>query len=333
MTRLPWWSVVVVVVVGCDTFSDTPPAIDGAVDSGDVDAPVDAAIDGPDIDAAAPPVNPGFVLPTAITKANERTGGIWVEVGDADWTCLGTPSGDQPATTAIALSGQVTDFQTSDGVGAATLGAFAMGAPTTTSLGAATTSNVAATRGNYATTLQPLPASARRYGFSIEAAGYLRTYALDRYLTPGATQSLSLRIVSQSTANALPAFVGITRDASRALAIGSMVDCQGRAVSNAVATVSTSAGVAAQPVGMNTFYFSASSTSLPVRHTQAAVMNKDGLFVVLDVPPLTEAYLQVWGFRTTAELASGTMTLLAQVRMFSSADVVIDGVMTPRRAP
>ena len=95
------------------------------------------------------------MTPTAVTKANRKQGGVWTELGDADWTCLGTPTADQPATTAIALTGRVTDYQTGNGVGAAPVTAFPMLTPAT-SLGAATTSNLAATRGEFTMTAAPL---------------------------------------------------------------------------------------------------------------------------------------------------------------------------------
>jgi len=320
----------------------------GLIDASPADAPdIDAAIDAPIVlvdaasdgvvalDAAvdAPPlVNPGFVTPTAVTKANRKQGGVWTELGDADWTCLGTPTADQPATTAIALTGRVTDYQTGNGVGAAPVTAFPMLTPAT-SLGAATTSNLAATRGEFTMTAAPLPAGVRRYGFRIEGTGYLRSYALNRYLAPGAAQSIVLDALAESTANAIPAFVGVTRDPARGLTLGSLVDCQGRPVSNAVAAISTTAGTATLPAGANTFYFSAGSTSLPVRHTQAATMNKDGLFVVLEVVPVAPAYVQVWGFRTAAELAGGTLTLLAEAPVLAEANAASLIDLAPRRAP
>ena len=341
--RSTWLVTVTLVAAACSGDDggeriDAPPADAPEVDAA-VDAPlalVDAASDGVlAVDAAvdaAPPINPGFVTPTAVTKANLKQGGAWTELGDADWTCLGTPTADQAATTAIALTGRVTDFQVGGGVGAATVTAFPM-LTASTSLGTATTSNLAATCGEFTLTAAPLPTGVRRYGFRIEATGYLRSYVLDRYLAPGAAQSILLDALAESTANALPAFVGVTRDATRGTTIGSMVDCLGRPVSNAVAAISTTAGTATLPAGANTFYFSAGSTSLPVRHTQAATMNKDGLFIVLDVVPVAPAYVQVWGFRTAAELASGTLTLLAEAPVLAEANAASIIDLAPRRAP
>ena len=246
-TGLP--ALVLAVVVACG--GDDPPA---SPDAAVVDGPVaDAAPDASAPDASAPDAgapdasapdaggdagttsNPGFPTPTAITRANVRTGGVWNEVGDADWTCLGTATTDLPATGPIALAGTVENYQLGDGVGAAQVTAFPMLTPAT-ALGTATSSTTPATRGDFAMTVAALPAGVRRYGFTVAAAGYLTTYVVARYLTPGAAQTITLRAMAESTANALPAFVGVARDPSKAMAIGEMVDCQGRAVSNAVAS-------------------------------------------------------------------------------------------------
>jgi hypothetical protein len=178
--------------------------------------------------------NPGFPVPTAVTKANSDSTGAWVELGDADWSCLNTPSDDQPSTQAIALTGKIRDFQTSStSIGNATVTAFA-GFDTTGNLVQATSSNVAQTRGDYTMNVPMLPTGQTRIGFKIEASGWLKTYLLNQYLNPAnATQNLNISAVSESTANALPAFVGVTRDPADGVLAGAMRDCQGREVSNA----------------------------------------------------------------------------------------------------
>ncbi|MBK9030304.1 MAG: hypothetical protein IPL61_03015 [Myxococcales bacterium] len=326
MTRSRW-AAVLLVLGGCGG-GESPAHDASAADSAELDAPTDAAIDGP-TPVVPTGTNPGFPTPTAITRANQQGPGGWTELGDADWSCLETASTDLPPAGSIALTGTITDFQTGSGVGAAQVTAFPMLTPAT-SLGAATSSDVASTRGDFAMTVAPLPAGVRRYGFVMEATGYVRSYVVGRYLVPGTAQAIELSPLSQGTANALPAFLGVTRDPSTATALGTMVDCQGHRVSNAVATVST--GSAHAP-GVDTYYFSAGSSSLPVRHSQAPVMNKDGVFMVLGVPPLAAAYVQVWGFRTAAELASGTLTLLADAPMIAEAGTYTSVDLTPRRAP
>ena len=279
--------------------------------------------------------NPGFPVPTAVTKANSDSTGAWVELGDADWSCLNTPSDDQPSTQAIALTGKIRDFQTSStSIGNATVTAFA-GFDTTGNLVQATSSNVAQTRGDYTMNVPMLPTGQTRIGFKIEASGWLKTYLLNQYLNPAnATQNLNISAVSESTANALPAFVGVTRDPADGVLAGAMRDCQGREVSNAVATVSSTSGTVSHLPGAETFYFSALSTSLPVRHSQAPTTNKDGLFVVLGLPPQTAAaYIQVWGFPTAADLAMGAagLKLLSEMPSPVEANAVITDSFEPKR--
>lgn len=278
--------------------------------------------------------NPGFPVPTAVTKANEQQGGVWTEIGDADWSCLNTPSADQPSTQSIALTGTIGDFQTGDGVGNATVTAFP-GIMLTANSGTATSSNVAATRGDYSMTLAMLPSGQTRYGFKVEATGYLKTYLLNQYLDPAdATQNRGIDAVSEATANALPAFVGVTRDSAKGVLAGALRDCSGNEVSNAVATVSATQGAVAHLAGAETFYFSAGSSSLPVRHSQSPTMNKDGLFVVLNLPPQTApAFIQIWGFPTAADLAMGEagLKLLSELPSPIEANAVITGSFEPKR--
>ncbi len=285
------------------------------------------------IDAADMLPNPGFPVPTATTKANMEAGGVWTEIGEADWTCLNTANPDQPSTQAIALTGTIEDFQTGNGVGAATVTAFP-GINLSGNSGTATTDNAAQTRGDYTMNLALLPSGERRYGFKFEAASYVKTYLLNQYVRPDmASQMRTMSAVSEATALALPAFIGVTRDPAKGVLAGAFRDCAGREVSNAVATVSSVAGSAEHLVGAKTFYFSAGSTSLPVRHTVEPVMNNDGLFVILDLPPQTAAaYVQVWGFRTEAERTAGTLTLLSELASPVEANAVITGSFEPKRS-
>jgi hypothetical protein len=297
------------------------------------DDATDARVDVPDIvesfdaypDAAL--VNSGFVTPTAVTKANVNNGGAWTEVGDADWTCLLTPSSDQPSTGTIALSGRVRDFQTGNGVGDATVTAWSTSPAAT--LGTATSSNVAATRGDYSLTLGMLPAGTRRYSFSLVAPGYLTAHVPRRYYAPGAAATDDLVMVSDATATALPAFIGVERDTTKVLYIGTLRDCQGRAVSNAVAALSVTS-LAYQNAGGETFYFSAGNSSLPVRHNISPFINKDGLFTVVDAPPGT-GFIQVWGFPSIGALNTGTMTLFGEIPVSAQGNEVVIMTVEPRR--
>jgi hypothetical protein len=319
-------------LAACELEDKDEPVVDGGER---LDAPVGSP-DARTLDAPidAPAGNAGFPVPTAITKANTFTGGAWTEVGDADWSCLGTPSPDQPSTQPLMLSGKIRDFQTtSNGVGGATVTAFA-GTMLGGNLGTAMSDTAPATKGNYSLALAQLPAGQRRHGFRIDATSYMRTYVLNQYLDPAvATHTRDLLAVSVGTANAIIAFVGEQFDPMTGTVAGSFRDCQGRAVSNAVVTVSSTPGVIAHLPGVETFYFSASSASLPVRHNVAPTMNKDGLFVVIDAPPqAAPAFVQIWGFRTIAELAAGTLTLLAELPTPVEGNAVITGSFEPRRS-
>lgn len=333
MVRAAWLVVALAACTGSDSGGDDVALVDATGTDGASDSAVSDAspvLDAAPASDAAPVINPGFTPPSGVTQANLRSGSAWQADGDADWGCLGTPSTDAPPSGPIALAGFARDFQTATGIGNVAINAYAIGAPAT-SLGTATSSDLAATRGQYATTLAALPAGTRRYTFALTAAGYRKTVIADRYLAPGAPATLDLAAVSDSTASALPALVGVLRDPTKGVMLGSIVDCQGRAVSNAAVTVSALTGDVLQPAGMTTFYFSASASSLPVRHSQSPSTNRDGLFMVVDVQPVATAYLQVWGFRTAAELASGRMTLLAETRITAEADGFVSAAMSPRR--
>lgn len=297
---------------------DDEPGLDAvAIDARPIDGPIDAAGG-----------NGGFVTPFGVTKANTESGGVWTEVGDADWSCLGSPSTDQPSTGTIALGGRITDFQTGDGVGNASI--MAWGTSPSMTVGTATSSDLAATRGDFSMTLGMLASGTRRYGFTVAAEDHVWTVVVGRYYPPGAAATDNIAIVSQATALALPAFIGLERDLTKALYLGSLKDCQGRAVSNAVAAVSAVPSTFSN-AGGETFYFSAGSTSLPVRHTVEPVMNNDGLFVVMNVPPGADRHVQVWGFRTAAELGAGTLTLLAEIAAPSQTNQAVSMALGPRR--
>lgn len=286
------------------------------------------------VDAPVGPTNPGFVLPTAVTKANQETGGAWMEIGDANWSCLNTASTDAASTQAISLSGQIRDFQNGTGVGPATITAFP-GIELGGNAGTATSDSVAATRGNFSNmNLAMLPSGTTRYGFKLEAAGSVKTYLLNQYLDPAAaTQNRNMSIVSESTANALPALVGVTRDPAKGVLAGAMRDCDGNEVSNAVATVSSVAGSPTHLTGALSYYFN-KDTGLPARNSAVPVMSANGLFVVLELPPQTApAFIQVWGFTSAADLAMGEagLKLLAELASPVEGNAVITGSIEPKR--
>lgn len=311
-------------LAGCELWS-TPdlagsPVEDagGFADAPFLDAPVNV-LDAPGTDAF--PDNTGFTLPTAPTRANERVGGTWTEVGDADWTCMAAPRVEPTPSTPYLVRGTVRDFQSTNAIGGAVLRLFDA---SNNVLGSAVSESVAASRGTYQLqAAQALPPGSTRVMVVVEAAGARPTFSVDRYLGPAPTVSFDPISMSESTVQALPAFVGRSVRPGTSLVIGSIRDCRGRMVSNAAVTVSQFASVAAHVPGAETFYFSAGSNSLPVRHNVAASTNRDGRFMVLDLEALgVPGFVQVWGFRTLAELQSGTLTLLGRSPAILSPDAV-----------
>ena len=82
--------------------------------------------------------------------------------------------------------------------------------------------------------------------------------------------------------------------------------------------------------GVDTYYFS-SSVGLPVRHSQQASASKDGLFMAIELNPTATAYVQVWGYKTDADLAADNFELIAQLQTSVLADTVITGSYEPLR--
>jgi hypothetical protein len=297
-------------------------------DDDDDDDVVDAApVCDPE---AADPCNPGFVTPGEATHAWVEVDGEWVDQGLADWTCLGTPSADEPMALegTLTITGEANDFQSGDPVPGAEVTAFLGIDVDGTPLATATTDD----EGVYSITIPTAAAAfgtATRLGFRVEADETLPTLLLNQYFDPDtAAQTRGLNSVSESTANALPAFIGVTRTPGRGVLAGAMRDCQGREVSGAIVAVSGTEGTVEHVAGGQTYYFSAGSTSLPVRLTTQASTNKDGLFVVLELEPDASTFVQVWGF-TDAALTE--LELLAQLEVPVVAETVITASIEPLR--
>lgn len=267
----------------------------------------------------------GFLPPDEVTVANTGGDGSWTEVGPANWSCLGTASEDQPAATDITLSGAVEDFQSGDRVPDAMVTLYT-GSDLAGSGAETVTSDV---DGNFSLTI---PTGSTRVAFKVEHEDALDTYAINQIYEPDtAEQTDTVNSVSLLTANALPAFIGVTRTPGLGILAGSIVDCDGNEVSNAIATVSSVSGSAEQLEGSESYYFSALSTSLPVRHQQQLNTNSDGLFVIIEVPTSAEAYVQVWGFIDGQDPATDDLTLLAEVPAPALADTVITASLEPLR--
>lgn len=311
-------------------------------DRDEIDAPwtnVDAPwpiIDAPwpDIDAPPPPIDGGtmFPRPTAPMRAHVRMNGVWVDQGLADWSCMNTPTSDQPSTGPMQLTGRVVDWQTPNGVPGATIIAYA---PSTSAVvGTGMSSTAGASRGSFSMMLSMLPPGSRRFTFAITAQGYPTTYLLEQYIPPAATAMRDLPAVSESTLNSMAAVIGVPRNPSNAMAFGDIVDCQGRAVSNAVVIASRTRSTLDIIAGARTMYFSAAATSIPVRNDQVPFSNVDGRFLIIDVPPITQGFsVQVLGFRTQGELDNNTIRLVSQVWSPANGGTSSLAPYEPRRAP
>jgi hypothetical protein len=289
---------------------------DAAIDSPRVlDAATDTWLDGggPFPDAAG--TNTGFTNPSAVLAAwTETSAGVFT-AQTLDLSCLGMARNDAATSVTVSLAVAVRDFQSGNVVSNAQVSSFA-GTASATPFAAGTTDGT----GNVTLSV---PTNQRRIGFRITHTNALPTLIYDRLLAPSvANQSLTLQSVSNATAATLPALIGVTRTPGTAIALATMRDCAGHTVSNFVATVSTTPTTPAHAPNAQTYYFD-DQVGLPVRHTSAPQGTRNGLFMVIDVPPLTTAYLQVWGFRNASELAAQTMTRVAELAVPFTADSVV----------
>ena len=277
--------------------------------------------------------NPGFIVPEELPTAYTETGGVWEEVGPANFDCLNTASDYVALANDLVITGETGDFQTGDEVDNVDIAIFGdtnfSGTPIATA-----TSDVDAL---YTMTV---PAGHTRYAFRSTDPEtdprFLDTYLLNQYFGVG-DDSLDLDSVSFLTAAALPAFIGVMRTEGLGILAGAVRDCDDNEISGVIATVSTNSCVGvtdcvpAHLDGAQTYYFSAGSSSLPVRLSQQPSTNKDGLFVVIELPPSSQAYLQVWGFTTMAEMTAGDLQLIAEISAPVLADSVIQGSLEPLR--
>jgi len=274
--------------------------------------------------------NSGFVPPMDVTKANMESNGTWMELGDADWSCLNTASDDMPLQADLTLDGQINDFQNmSNGVPDPTVVAFA-GTDYMTPFANGTVTGDGS--GNF--TGLVIPAGTKRVGYKITAASYMDTFLLNQYYDPASTTGTQkISAISQGLASALPAFVGFERTPGTGVLAGAMRDCSGHEVSNAIATVSSTSMTHTDLDGAVTYYFSAAA-GLPVNHKQRTSTDQDGLFAVFELPAQTgNSYIQVWGFTSAADVAQGEagLTLLAELPSPVLADTVITGSIEPLR--
>jgi hypothetical protein len=290
---------------------------------GDDDAPVDVGI-CEEVGGEA-----CFELPTVEAKRDDDSA--------PDWDCAAPVI--TSSTADIAIMGTAFDFQnSSDPIPNATIEAFDS-LDFSTPVAMAT----ADAQGVYSITL-PAGMAKSRMNWRTSADGWLDTYALNSSVdvTQTTISGATRRAISELTANALPAFIGVTRTDGFGVLAGTAVDCDGESVKNVIATLSTtsSAGDAdpAFVAGPQVYYFSNGSPDLPVRRNKPEdkATKGDGLFVIIEIPPTTGSshyFLQTWGYKTAADVAQGKagLSLLSELEAPVVGDSVISVDMTPNQ--
>jgi hypothetical protein len=290
---------------------------DDAGDGGQADAPVE----DPACPGSQNASNPGFICPTEAATAWTFNNGAWELVGPADFSCLNTPSDDASTTVDITVTGQARDFQSGAAVADPTIEIFPG-----VDFGNILDSTVGDGDGNYEVVL---PAGQPRIGYKISAADYLDTYLLNQSFTPdNPAQTRDIDVVSVTTANLLPAIIGIQRTAGTGVLAGAFRDCSGDTVKGVITTVSSASGSHDHVDGAQSYYF---NIGLPANLTVIQATNSDGLFVVLEMNPAPTAYLQIWGFTEAQDPTSDPLTLLAEIPSPVVADSVITASVEPLR--
>ena len=288
----------------------------------------------PDAPAA---IDLGLNKPTKSLKANMDPGGnTWVELGAANLSCLGTPSGDVATTVGVTLNLKVLDFQYSTAVAGAAVVAFP-DANVATPFGAPQTSD---DKGYLTLTI---PVGTKRFGYKM-TGGFMPTFLLnqtvdaDVAVQPDNSCDASLprpcrstiQSISNTTATLLPAVINVTRTPGTGVIAGALRDCDRHEMSNFIATVSSVRGSAMALDGADAFYFN-SGVGLPARHTQQDFASSDGLFLILQLSMTQVAYVQMWGYKTDEDLAADHLTLVAELPVPVLADTVITGSYEPLR--
>jgi hypothetical protein len=273
----------------------------------------------PTPDMAAPDI--GFNKPTAPLKANMNN----AEVGLADLTCLNTATPDVATTMNITLNTTVKDFQNDTPVPNAMVTAFK-----NLDINAPFATVTADSMGKLSITI---PMDTKRFGFKMKDPASLDTLLLNQiFIDPTTTPQTfgSIDIISMVTGSVLPTIIGKSRTPGTGVLAGAVRDCQGRLMSNFIATVSSSRGTVTHLAGADSYYFDAVS-GFPVRHTVRASAAANGLFMVIEMQPTATGYVQVWGYPTEADLAGDQLKLIAELQAPVIADTVITGSYEPLR--
>lgn len=284
--------------------------------------------DKPMVDSG--PKDIGFSNPVATLKANrEVSTDNWEEIGDADLSCLGTPANDPATSVVVSLSTFVLDFQSDNPVPNSMVQVF-RNQDLNDVFDTKTSDQTAAITFT-------IPTGVTRFGYKMTSDSAMDTLLLNQKVKPdmAAQMESSIRSVSTTTAQTLPALIGVSRTPGTGVLAGAIRDCQDREMSNFIATVSTtsSKGTNAEPTiapGADTYYFSP-KVGLPVRHSQQKHGSNDGLFMIIELEPAPTAYVQVWGYKTAEDMASDKKTLIAELQTDVIKDTVITGSYEPVR--
>jgi hypothetical protein len=230
-------------------------------------------------DAPAPDI--GFNKPTKSLKANNETApDVWAELGPADLACLNTPNADMATTVAVSLATTVEDFQSGNPAPGTVVTVFPDQATNQPFAGSPYTAD------GDANVTVTIPVGTKRFGFKMTSDSSLDTLLLNQTVAPDQmNQTLSsINSVSKSTAQTLPALIGVSRTQGTGVLAGAVRDCAGNEISNFIATVSSTKGAVNHLPGADTYYFS-STVGLPVKHQQKAAASENGLFMVIEIAP------------------------------------------------
>ena len=219
----------------------------------------------------------------------------------ANWNCPADTI--EMATAPFMVSGTVNDFQTGNTLAGATVEAFNSAIDFSSAVTMATT----------------------------DASG---AYTLT--LPIGTPSRMAWRMKHP---DALPAFIGVNRTPGLGVLAGAIRDCDRQPVMHAIATLSSTSSVGNATPGFvsdaQVYYFSAgASLSLPVQRSIRTDSNKDGLFVIIEIPPTSAGqtyFLQVWAYKTAADVTSNTLSLVSEFESVVIGDSVIVVDMDPNQ--
>lgn len=235
-----------------------------------------------------------------------------LDVGTIDLSCLNTASEDVPYANSFTLTGVTYELGVA---GDPAIADASITVYSGTDFGTALTTQTANGDGEFEVTI---PAGETRISYKLEADDHLATFSLGNYYSDTADAKDDVPGASLTIANALPSFVQVTRTPGTGVLAGTALDCNGKPVMNAFATVSTTSGSDDPVDGALVFYVN----TVPV--TTLSSTNRSGEFAILEIPDSsTNVYIQVWGYLTQADADADEKTLIGEVATPVLADSVI----------